>query len=368
MGTRRRSTLRDVARRAGVSVGTASGVFTSNSSVSARARAAVLAAASEIGYHPRRRPAEPFAAGVTTFGLLARAEHYVGPSNPFYGPVLYGAQWAVGELGLSLALETLHDGALNSRELPLIVTRRQAQGLLLAGYVDADYIEALVSTGTPCVVIDHDPDGVAVDRVCADDRRGGFLAAEHLLDLGHVDPAPAVISGPTRSTSTRDRVDGYRAALARAGLTVEPAYIREGNLTAESGREEMAALLDLPRPPTAVFCCNDNTALGAIDLLRERGVEVPEEFSVIGYDDIAMADHSVPRLTTIAINKELLGMQAVWNLAQRIRYPAICVRETRLRVHLVERGSTARRPGTGNGAPTARRPRTSTRVRRTQRR
>ena len=110
MGTRRRSTLRDVAQRAGVSVGTASGVFTANSSVSAQARAAVLAAASEIGYHPRRRPAQPFAAGVTTFGLLARAAHYVGPANPFYGPVLYGAQWAVGDLGLSLALETLHDG------------------------------------------------------------------------------------------------------------------------------------------------------------------------------------------------------------------------------------------------------------------
>ena len=215
--------------------------------------------------------------------------------------------------------------------------------MLLAGYVDAGYIEALLSTGIPCVVIDHDPDGLAVDRVCADDRQGGFLATRHLLDLGHVDPAPAVISGPAYSTSTRDRVDGYRAALASAGLTVDPNYVREGQLTAESGREQMAALLDLPSPPTAVFCCNDNTALGAIDLLRERGVAVPGAFSVIGYDDIAMADHSVPRLTTIAVDKELLGMQAVWNLAQRIRYPAMGVRETRLRVHLVERGSTAPR-------------------------
>ena len=343
MGTRRRSTLREVAQRAGVSVGTASGAFTSNSSVSDEARAAVLAAASEIGYHPRRRPVQALAAGVTTLGLLARAAHYVGPSNPFYGPVLYGAQGAVGDLGLSLVLETLRDGDLSAHELPRIVERRQAQGLLLAGYVDSDYIRAILATGTPCVVIDHTADGVPVDSVCADDHQGGFLATRHLLDLGHRDPVPAVITGPSFSSSTRTRLDGYRYALAEAGLKVEPAYIREGRLNAESGREEMAALLDLPTPPTALFCCNDNTALGAIDLLRERGISVPEDFSVVGYDDIAMAAHSVPRLTTVAVDKELLGMQAVWNLAQRIRHPQMGIRETRLRVHLVERSSTAQR-------------------------
>ncbi len=341
MGTRRRSTLRDVAQRAGVSVGTASGVFTSNNSVSDGARAAVLAAASELGYHPRRRRVQELSPGITTFGLLARAEHYVGPANPFYGPVLYGAQGAVGDLGLSLVLETLHDGELSAHEMPRIVERRQAHGLLLAGFVDSDYISALLATRTPCVVIDHKADGLPVDCVCADDLEGGALATRHLLDLGHRDPAPAIITGPSRSTSTQARVDGYRRALGEAGLTVPDTYVREGKLTAESGREELSALLDLPTPPTSVFCCNDNTALGAIDLLRERDIKVPEEFSVIGYDDIAMAAHSVPRLTTIAVDKELLGMQAVWNLAQRIRYPQMGIRETRLRVHLVERSSTA---------------------------
>jgi DNA-binding LacI/PurR family transcriptional regulator len=342
VGTRRRSTLRDVAQRAGVSVGTASGVFTSNSSVSDQARAAVLAAASEIGYHPRRRQAKELATGVTTFGLLARAEHYVGPSNPFYGPVLYGAQWAVGELGLSLVLETLQDDA-SSHQIPLIVERRQAQGLLLAGYVSADYIRTILRTETPCVMIDHHAAGLPVDCVCADDHHGGYLATSHLLELGHRDPPPAIITGPSTSTSVGARFEGYRRALAEAGIQLDKAFVREGRLTAESGREEMRALLDLPTPPTAVFCCNDNTALGAIDLLREKGVAVPEEFSVIGYDDIAMAAHSVPRLSTIAVDKEHLGMQAVWNLAQRVRHPHIGARETHLRVHLVERSSTAPR-------------------------
>ncbi|MEQ7008136.1 LacI family DNA-binding transcriptional regulator [Actinopolymorpha sp. B17G11] len=343
MGTRRRSTLRDVAQRAGVSVGTASGVFTSNSSVSDEARAAVLAAASEIGYHPRRRQTKEFATGITTFGLLARAEHYVGPSNPFYGPVLYGAQWAVGELGLSLVLETLRDEPSSHHQMPLIVERRQAQGLLLAGYVSAEYITAILRTGTPCVVIDHHAAGVAVDSVCADDHRGGYLATMHLLELGHRDPPPAIITGPSTATSIEARFAGYRDALTESGIPVEDAYVREGRLSAESGRDEMRALLDLTTPPTAVFCCNDNTAIGAIDLLREKGIAVPDEFSVIGYDDIDMAAQTVPRLTTIAVDKEHLGMQAVWNLAQRVRHPQMGVRDTRLRVHLVERSSTAPR-------------------------
>lgn len=343
MGARRRATLREVAVRAGVSIGTASGVFTSNPSVSDQAREAVLGAAAEIGYHPRRRPFQALANGITTIGLLARAEHYVGPANPFYGPVLYGAQSAIAELGLSLVVETLHDRELNANHTPLVVQRRQAQGLLLAGPIDPDYIAMLLSAGAPCVVIDHRAEELPVDCVRADDHQGGYLATRHLIDLGHRDPPPAIITGPATSYSVMTRLKGYRHALSEAGLSADPRYVRAGRLTAESGREAMAALLDLPVPPTAVFCGNDNTALGAIDLLRDRGVAVPRDFSVIGYDDIAMAAHSVPGLTTIAVDKELLGMQAVWNLVERLRLPRMGVRDTRIGVHLVRRNSTGPR-------------------------
>jgi LacI family transcriptional regulator len=342
VGVRRRSTLRDVARRAGVSVGTASGVFTSNASVSERARNAVLAAAADLGYQPRRRSTQRLPAGVTTFGLLARAEHYVGPQNPFYGPVLYGAQQAATGLGLSLVLETVPDES-DPGEMPLIVRRKQAQGVLLAGYFHPEFLTAMARTDIASVVIDHDPGDIPIDCVCADDHRGGYLATTHLLELGHRDPPPAIIGGPPTSTSTRARLEGYLAALQDAGIPVDPSYIREGRLTAESGREQMRVLLSHSRPPTAVFCCNDNTALGVIDMLRDKGVDVPGEVSVIGYDDIAMAAHSMPRLTTIAVDKELLGMQAVWALAQRISHPQIGIRTTRLRVGLVERASTAPR-------------------------
>lgn len=318
-------------------------MFTNNTSVSEEAKAAVQAAANELGYRPRRRPTPEVANGITTIGLLALTRRYVGPANPFYGPVLHGVQMAVGELGLSVVLEVVREEDLRAGQLPLVVQRRQAQGLLLIGYMDHDYLQSILDAEIPCVLVDYRSDDLHADCVIQADEYGGYTATRHLIELGHRDPVPATITGPGYISSIKARLDGYHRALAEAGLKPDPDYVREGGLHPESGREVMESLLDLPRPPTAVFCCNDATALGALEALRVRGVAVPDEVSVIGYDDISMASYSVPPLTTIAVDKELLGMQAVWNLVQRISHPHVAIRETCLRVDLLERSSTATR-------------------------
>jgi DNA-binding LacI/PurR family transcriptional regulator len=263
---RQRVTLRDVASRAGVSVGTASGVFTNNPSVSDEARAAVLSAAGEIGYRPKRRGgSSALSDGLKTIGVLALPERYVGPANPFYGPVLHGAQVAAGELGLSVLTEIMRNDELQVGSLPLIVERRQAQGLLLMGSMNDDYVSAIQDVGIPCVLVDHRVDGLDVDCVLGEDERGGYMATRHLLDLGHRDPVPGVITGPHDVFTVNMRVDGYRAALAEAGLESDDDYIVASELHPDSGREAMAELLDLPKPPTAVFCCNDSTDIGALE-------------------------------------------------------------------------------------------------------
>lgn len=346
MASRQRTTLREVASLAGVSIGTASAVFTNNNSVSEEAKAAVQAAANELGYRHRRRPTPEVANGLTTIGLLALNKRYVGPANPFYGPVLHGVQMAAGELGLSVVLDIAREEDLLDIRPPLVVQRRQAQGLLLIGHIDHSYIQDLLDADVPCVLVDYRSDELPVDSVIQADEHGGYIATRHLIELGHRDPIPATITGPQYISSIRARLDGYHRALAEAGLKPDPDYVgevREGGLHPEVGREVMDSLLDLPTPPTAVFCCNDATALGALEALRSRGIAVPEEFSVVGYDDISMASYSVPPLTTIAVDKELLGMQAVWTLVQRITRPNMAVRETCLRVDLLERSSTATR-------------------------
>ncbi|MEQ7126125.1 LacI family DNA-binding transcriptional regulator [Actinopolymorpha sp. B11F2] len=368
----RRTTLRQVAERAGVSMGTASAVFSGRAAVSTASRHAVERAASALGYRPalRRTTVQPTddtaVPGVRSIGLVIRLMEHSLRTNPFYSSVLEGAQGVCATLGLSLSYE-LVVGIDRHDPLPLSVQRREAHGLLLVGYLPDHTVDQITATGVPCVLVDngvslgsthslggaHSPGGThslggvrgaraaTLDAVRNDDERGGYLAVRHLLDLGHTDPVPAMIAGPAEFPSISDRLRGYRRAIVDAGYTVDPELIRTTTLSPTGGRAQMAELLDLPTPPTAVFCCNDATALGALATLRERGISVPEDISVVGYDDIELAGQAAPPLTTVRVDKELMGAQSVWHLLQRIRRPAMSGRETLLEVSLVVRDSTA---------------------------
>ncbi len=341
----RRPTLREVAARAGVSLGTASGVLSEKGSASTHTRAAVVAAAEELGYTRRPRPPSAGSGALTTAGIVARELHFPSPGNPFYMEVLNGAQRACANLGIALTLEMVEETGDRAGQLPLIVQRRQAQGLLVLGQLDNAYLRRLLAAETPCVVVDHSVDDLPVDCVRSDDEHGGYVATNHLLDLGHVDPVPAMIVGIPQLRPIAERVRGYRRALSERGLRPPARYLQESvDLSFPAGRAAMEALLDVPHPPTAVFCSNDSTALGALEALRLRGIAVPADFSVIGYDDMEMAAHSPPPLTTIHVDIDLLGAQSVWHLVQRVAAPRMTRRITRLGVSLLERASTGPRP------------------------
>lgn len=334
--------LRDVASKAGVSAGTASAAFSGKQWVSEGTREAVWTAATELGYRPRRRASdEARMDGPGMIGLAAQSG-LVGPefrlNNPFYSHVLHGAQRACAELGTSLAYEVLE-----AQELPLMVRHRQVEGLLLMGHASPDFIEKMARSGIPLVTVVDRIDVAGVDSVSADDERGGYEATRYLIGRGHRVPAPAIIVGPQQNSSARDRLAGYRRALAEYGVAPEGGYVRQGDFSLESGLAQTRALLDLPAAPTAVFCCNDQMALGALAALRERGIEAPQGCSVVGYDDVDMAANAVPALTTIAVEKGMLGAQGVWHLVERIRHPQLPRRETRIGVSLVERDSVSAR-------------------------
>ncbi len=338
-----RPTLQEVATLAGVSMGTASSVFSRRQPVAERTREAVLRAAAEIGYRPRRRMVALDVRGLSAIGLLAKPALYPGPKNQYSTLVLQGAQRAAADLGLTMSYEVLAPDGGGPR-LPLMVERREVQGLLVLGGIETRLLERILRSGVPCVLINHAVDDLPVDSVRADDRRGAALATDHLLRLGHHRPVPAFIGGGA-SVPARDRAAGYRAALAGFGLSADPVYVREAS-DADPGaaRQAMAALLDLPRPPSAVFCGSDTAAFGAMQVLRDRRIAVPRRYSVVGFDDIDLAMKTVPPLTTVRVDKQLLGAQGVWHLVQRVRQPQLPRRVTYADVHLTVRGSTAR-PG-----------------------
>ncbi|WP_049567984.1 LacI family DNA-binding transcriptional regulator [Nonomuraea sp. SBT364] len=331
-----RVTLKEVAERAGVAIGTASAVFAGKSWVSPGTGAAVRQAAEELGYRPRTRRAAAAPGGM--IGFVSWVSDLFSPANPYYAPVLFGAQQACAELGLSMTYEVVQP---RGDRLPLCVAREQVGGLLVLSSAPRDQLRRILDAGVTCVLLEHAAEDLPVDHVGHDDETGGYLATRHLLELGHTDPPPAVIAADERALPAARRLAGYRRALAERGLRAPAGYVRRGDFTSETGHEQMAALLGLPVPPTAVFCVNDESAFGALAALRERGLRVPGDVSVIGYDDIAMAAHASPPLTTIASDKELLGAQAVWHLVQRIQRPGLTGRDTRIAVRLVSRESTA---------------------------
>ena len=288
-------TLAVVAREAGVSVPTASKVVNGREDVAPETRRRVTEALNLLGYVRRPR----FDATKAP-GLVDLVVHSLDSS--WSGAVLHGVEEAAHEAGLEVVVSaglTRARGGRPERDWLDKLTSRGSAGVLfnLAELSAAQYAW-LDQHRIPYVMIDpvHEPPPGVVS-VGAANWQGGVTATEHLLALGH--ERIAVIAGHRRKMCSSARVGGYRSALASAGVRLRPEYVRHAGFDETIARRRMLELLDLPEPPTAVFVCSDRMALGVYGALAERGVRVPDEMSVIGFDDLPEARWVSPALTTI---------------------------------------------------------------------
>jgi len=331
---RRRVTTRDVAARAGVSQPTVSLVLGRNPTarVAPETRERVLRAAEELGYRPN----------VLARGLVQRRSYALGivvPDlrNPFFVDVVSGAERVAAEEHYAVLLAETggrspvpHLEALQARQIDGVIIDAGAAASIPAGLLAAANV----------VLIDEPSErwpGVASDAAGA-----GRLAGEHLLALGH---RRIAFIGPADDVHAfRLRERGFAQALRAAGVALPSARLRRAPATAAGGLEAMRALLALSPRPTAVFCANDLTALGALKACAAAGVRVPAELSLIGCDDIEMGRLVTPELTTIAVPARELGARAA-RLLLRMLGGAEPPRPTRLLpVRLVPRGTTAAAP------------------------
>ena len=193
----------------------------------------------------------------------------------------------------------------------------------------------------PCVGIDMSLEGPSVEVVMSDNEGGAIAAVRHLHELGH--RRIATITGMVDSRPGADRLRGYRVAVQAAGLAYRDDYVAYGDFYAESGREATERLLALPEPPTAIFAAADMMAIGAIRAAAEAGLRVPEDLSIVGFDDIQLASHLNPPLTTMRQDKLGLGGAAGDALVARVAGDPDRPALRTLPVELVVRGSTARR-------------------------
>ncbi|MGW0870514.1 LacI family DNA-binding transcriptional regulator [Streptomyces sp. NPDC002740] len=330
-------TLAVVAREAGVSVPTASKVVNGREDVAPETRRRVTEALDRLGYvrRPRFDATKPPR-------LIDLVVHSLDSS--WSGAVLHGVEEAAHDAGLdvvvSAALSRTRVGRPQRGWLDKLMVRGTAGVLFNLTELTGSQYAWLEQHRTPFVLIDpvvEPPPGVV--SVGAANWQGGVTATEHLLALGH--ERIAVIAGPRRKMCSSARVAGYRSALASAGIAYRPEYLRNGGFDESIAHRRMQELLDLPEPPTAVFVCSDSMALGAYLALSERGLKVPYDVSVVGFDDLPESRWTTPALTTV---RQPLAEMAATGLRLLLRmmdgeHPEGT--RTELSTRLVERASTA---------------------------
>lgn len=285
---RESATLADVARAAGVSAPTVSKVLNGRADVAPATRARVEELLLQSGY--RRR-------GIRAAPLLDLVFHEL--ESAWAMEVIRGAEQVAHEQGLSLVLSQSAGRITPGQSwLDGVLARRPTGVLLVLSKLGPAQREQLASRDIPFAVIDPVGDLEAdVPAVGATNWQGGLAATRHLLELGH--RRIGVVAGPDHLLCSRARVDGYRAALETAGLSFDPALVRAGDFHHEAGHECGRQLLRLKNRPTAVFAGNDLQALGVYEAARELGLRIPEDLSVVGFDDLPATRWVGPPLTTV---------------------------------------------------------------------
>lgn len=328
----KKATLNDVALRSGVSYQTVSRVINNHPSVAEATRRRVLMVIEELDYHPNRAARSLVTRRSQTIGIISYGIEYYGPAQ-----MVMNIEAAVRRRGYGLALTTIEELSLPelSRAINDLVSQN-VDGMVMitpiAG-IDLKVIIALCPA-TPVVMVDIDP-SERIPSVAIDQRHGAQLATQHLIDLGH--RRICEISGPLDWYDARLRHEGWLATLEESRLT--PGLSFEGDWTAAGGYAAMQQLLDKGQEFSAVFVGNDQMALGAIRALREAGLRVPHDVSIVGFDDVPEAAYFDPPLTTVKQDFRALGQQSIEYLMRLIGRATTSPHQL-LYPHLVVRLST----------------------------
>ena len=298
------TTIKDVAREAGVSVATVSRVFNNSAVVSEETRRVVRDVAERLNYWPNG----------AARSLITNRTQAIGVMLPdlfgeFYSEILRGMDWTARKAGLHLLVSSSHADA-NELVAGLNATRGRIDGLIvMAPDVDASPAIRARAADLPLVLIDPGQGFEGCDTIGIANQAGASAVVTHLVGLGH--RMVATITGPARNADARQRLEGCRGALRAVGAEPPPGYEIPGDFTEPSGYAAGARLLSLDPRPTAVFAANDYMAIGVMGALSDAGVAVPEDIAVVGFDDIAMARYLNPPLTTVHVDAYRLGERAV---------------------------------------------------------
>ena len=333
MIARSRVTIRDVAARAGVSRQTISRVINGSERVSSATEARVRAVILELGYQPNA--IARFMARGHTETLVCLAPNL---TDYTFASVIDGAEAAVRAQGYYLMSSSAPDAASFASLVGELIGGGHAEGLLVINpFVDGRHQH--LPADVPVVLIGVYASDHAASSVSLDDPAAGQLGMAHLLSLGH--RRIATVTGPLAEDCARERLAAYLAALRTANASVDDGWIAEGNWSADSGYRALEQILRTASQPTAIFAQNDQMAVGILRAARDHGLAVPAALSVVGVDDIPLATHFEPPLTTVRQDFAEIGREAARLLIRALEEPNAAAEHIRLAPHLVIRHSTA---------------------------
>lgn len=330
------ATMKDVAQKANVSTATVSRALMNPDKVSQSTRNKVEKAALEVGYFPQ-------ALGRNMKRNESRTILVIVPDicDPFFSEIIRGIEITAAEQGyLVLIGDCAHQNQQEKTFIDLIITK-QIDGMLLLGSrlpFDASIEEQ--RNLPPMVMANEFAPELELPTVHIDNLTAAFNAVNFLHELGH--DRIGCIAGPEEMPLCHYRLQGYVQALRRSGITVDPHYIARGNFTYEAGANALDQLLALPQPPTAVFCHSDIMALGALSLAKRRGLKVPDDLSIIGFDNISLSEFCDPPLTTVSQPRFAIGREAMLLLLDQLNGQNVSSGSRLLDCELVIRGSTTK--------------------------
>lgn len=306
-------TIREVARRAKVSVGTVSNVLAGLETVRPDLRRRVDDAMRELDYHPNQIARSLKTRSTKTLGMV------IGDiTNPFFPQMVRGAEDAALARGYLLFTLNTDDRADRERGALALLRARKVDGILLtlSNGEDTSHIQSLVDASIHVVALDRFPEGLEVDSVCVDGYRGSKMCMHHLLSRGH--QRIGLVTGGEKVQTSRERVRGYAEVLSESGVPMDEALIKHGDNRLESGYRLTKDLLLNANPPTAIFAANAMMGFGALKAMQELGLRCPEDVALAVFDDVPFGDVLQPRLTVVAQPAYDMGRIGAELLIERI--------------------------------------------------
>nr|WP_269060371.1 DNA-binding transcriptional regulator CytR [Salmonella enterica] len=332
------ATMRDVALKAKVSTATVSRALMNPDKVSQSTRSRVEQAALEVGYFPQSM-------GRNVKRNESRTILVIVPDicDPFFSEIIRGIEVTAAEQGyLVLIGDCAHQNQKEKTFLNLIITKQIDGMVLLSSRLPFDASVEEQRNLPPMVMSNEFAPELELPTVHIDNLTAAFNAMNYLLDLGH--KRIGCIAGPEDMPLCHYRLQGYVQALRRSGIVVDPHYIARGDFTYEAGANALKQLLEQPLPPTAVFCHSDVMALGALSWAKRQGLKVPDDLSIIGFDNIALAEFCDPPLTTVAQPRFDIGREAMLLLLDQMQGQNVSSGSRLMDCELIIRGSTRALP------------------------